>query len=198
MPTWLIWVIVIVVVLVLIAALVSMTSKRRTVQRHERAEQLRQEASTRASGLAESQRQAEELRAKADLAQTEAERLEERAADAEQGHRIEQAGYEDKLREADRLDPEVDHKARDYEPDVWDDERSESTTAATPSTSARPETTGGTTSDTTTETTQSPTSRTDETTTGARHAASPEDTSVAQRAEDPEAEATSTERRTAH
>ncbi len=126
MPAWLIWVIVIVVVIVVVAALVSVTGKRRNEQRHDKAEELREQATTQASGLAESERQAEELRAKADLARAEAQRAEGQAANAEQGHQVEQAGYEDKLREADRLDPEVDHKARDYEPDVWNDERSES------------------------------------------------------------------------
>jgi hypothetical protein len=125
MPTWLIWVIVVVVVLVIAALVIAMAGKRRTEQRRGRAEELRQEASAHASGLSESQRQADELRAKADLAKTEAERLEERAATAEQGHQVEQAGYEDKLREADRLDPEVDHKAADYSPDVWNDESSD-------------------------------------------------------------------------
>lgn len=132
MPTWLIWVIVIVVVLVIAAAVVSMTGKRRTEHRRGRAEELRQQAAGQASGLTESQRQAEERRAEAELAQAEASRAEERAATAEQGHQVEQAGYEDKLREADRLDPEVDHKAGQYEPDVWNDERAETSDTSAP------------------------------------------------------------------
>ena len=118
MPTWLIWVIVIVVVLVVIAAVVSMMNKRRTEQRRTRAEALRQEATAQASGLTESERQAEELRAKADLAKAEAQKVEQQAATAEQGHQVEQASYEDKLREADRLDPDVDHRATEYQPDL--------------------------------------------------------------------------------
>jgi outer membrane murein-binding lipoprotein Lpp len=131
------WLIVIVVVVLVVAAIIALTGKRRSEGRRQRAEELRSEASTHAAGLAESQRQAEELRAKADLARSEAARVEERAADAEQGHRIEQASYEDKLREADRLDPAVDHKADDYEPDVWSDERTDSET--TPRHAASPE-----------------------------------------------------------
>jgi hypothetical protein len=129
MPAWLIWVIVIVVVVVIVAAVIALTGKRRTENRRHRAEQLRQEASVQAGALPESHRQAEELRAKADLAQAEAERAEDRAATAEQGHQVEQASYENKLREADRLDPDVDHRSSDYEPDVWNDERSESEAA---------------------------------------------------------------------
>jgi len=139
MPTWLIWVIVIVVVLVIAALLVSLVGKRRTEQRRIRAEELRQDASAQASGLTESQREAEELRAKAELAEAEAERAAEQAQTAEQSHQVEQAGYEDKLREADRLDPAVDHKAGDYEPDVWNDELSE--TAKTTETQQRSDTT---------------------------------------------------------
>jgi FtsZ-interacting cell division protein ZipA len=175
MPAWLIWVIVIVVIVVIAAALFAMIGKRRSVQKRERAEELRQEATTQASGLSESQRQAEELRAKADLARAEAQRAEHQAANAEQGHRVEQASYEDKLREADRLDPEVDHKAGDYQPEAWNDQRPQTTAADTETTRAdrpRAEVTDPTT---------------------ARHAAAPEEapeqTKVAQHTEDPEAEA---------
>lgn len=125
MPTWLIVVIVIVVVVVIAALVFSMASKRRTEQHRARAEELRQEASVQASGLTESRREAEQRRAEAELARTEAERTEQRAAAAEQGHQVEQADYEDKVREADRLDPDVDHEGQDYEPDVWNDERTE-------------------------------------------------------------------------
>lgn len=137
MPAWLIWVIVIVVVVVIAALVVSLAGKRRTERRQARAEELRQDASAQASGLTESQREAEELRAQADLAKAEAERAEEQAATAEQGHQVEQAVYEDKLREADRVDPAVDHKAGDYEPDVWNDERSETADTRSDTTTER-------------------------------------------------------------
>jgi outer membrane murein-binding lipoprotein Lpp len=165
----LIWVIVIVVVVVIAAAVARLAGRRRNEQRRVRAEQLRDEASTHAAGLAESERQAEELRAKAELARSEAARAEERAANAEQGHRVEQAGYEDKLREADRLDPEVDVKSSEYEPDVWNDERTETSGAAAPGDAG-------------------PSASTEEAT-GPRHAAGPETTTATQRTEDPEAEA---------
>ena len=125
MPTWLIWVMVTVVVVVVIGLVVSMASKRRTEQHRAHAEELRAEASQHATALTESQRSAEEARAEAELAQAEAERARERAAAAEQGHQVEQAQYEDKLREADRVDPEVNTRSEDYQPDVWNDERSD-------------------------------------------------------------------------
>jgi hypothetical protein len=139
-PTWLTWLIVIVVAALVVGALVALTGRRRSEQHRERAERLRDEASTHAAALPESERQAEELRAKADLARAEATRVEARAADAEQGHRIEQASYEDKIREADRLDPEVDDQDQRYEPDVWDDQRADAPQEPTPPTrdTARP------------------------------------------------------------
>jgi FtsZ-interacting cell division protein ZipA len=180
MPTWLIWAIMIVVVIVVVAALVSVTGKRRSGQRHERAEELRQEATSQAAGLSESERQAEELRAKADLARSEAQRAEEQAANAEQGHQVEQAGYEDKLREADRLDPEVDHRAPDYEPDVWSEERSESSESSESSVETPVPEVAAPRAEVAGETEHS----------GPRHAASPDESSVAHSTEDPEAPAT--------
>ena len=141
MPAWVIWLIVIVVVVLAGIAIFGLTGRRRTDLRRERADALRQEASTQAAALPETQRQAEDLRAKADLARSEAARAEERAANAEQGHRIEQASYEDRLREADRLDPAVDEKADGYEPDAWNDERTETSGPrhAAPTEQTRPE-----------------------------------------------------------
>lgn len=166
MPTWLIWLIVIVVVVAIIAAVLLMMRKRRTEQNRARAGELRQEASTHAGTLTESQRHADELRAEADLAKAEAARAEERAARAHQSHQVDQAAYEDKLRTADKLDPEVNTRAKDYEPDVWNDERSESAPVADSGTQQ---------------------ASTSGETTPARHAASPDETSVSQRTEDPEA-----------
>jgi hypothetical protein len=122
MPTWLIWLIVIVVILLIVAAIVAFMNRRRTAMRRGRAEELRTEASTHAGALPESQRQSDELRAKADLAEAEAERTREQARRAERAHEVEQASYEDKVREADRLDPDVNTRDDDYRPEAWDDE----------------------------------------------------------------------------
>ncbi|HET9840508.1 MAG TPA: hypothetical protein VFQ01_00740 [Nocardioides sp.] len=133
MPTWLIWLIVIVVIVVVVAALiVALAGKRRTAHRRTRAGELRQEASTQAADLPESGRESEELRAQADLAKADAARADERAANAQQSHQVEQAAYEDKVREADRLDPDVAHQEKDYEPDVWTDETTDSDPTSDP------------------------------------------------------------------
>jgi flagellar biosynthesis/type III secretory pathway M-ring protein FliF/YscJ len=127
MPTWLIWLIVIVVVVIVVAAVVSGAGKRRTSMRRGQAEGLRQHAAGQASELTESQRQAEERRAEADLARAEAERAEERAQAAQQGHQVEQATHEDTLREADRVDPDVDHQSEGYEPGAASDKPAHTT-----------------------------------------------------------------------
>jgi FtsZ-interacting cell division protein ZipA len=152
MPTWLIWVIVILVVLVVLGLIVSMMNKRKTEQKRARADELRTEATTQAGGLTESQRQAEDARAKAELARSEAQRAEEQAASAEQGHQVEQASYEDKLREADRVDPDVNTRSADYEPSVWNDETTADGRATTPASSDGPTTTPASASTSTDET----------------------------------------------
>ncbi|HEX3931989.1 MAG TPA: hypothetical protein VHW64_14900 [Nocardioides sp.] len=128
MPTWLIWTIVIVVVVLVVALALTMTRKRRTSTHRVRAQELRQQGELKGAGLTESHRHAEELRAKADLSKAEADRAEESAEAAEQGHQVEQAAYEDTLREADRLDPDVDTRAKDYQPDVWHDDSTDAGT----------------------------------------------------------------------
>jgi FtsZ-interacting cell division protein ZipA len=118
MPTWLIWLIVIVVVVLVVGAIVSMAMRRRTAARQQQAEELRTQASTQAATLPETHRQREELRAKADLARAEADRAQEQAERAQRAHDVEQASYEDKVREADRLDPHVNTRSGDYQPEV--------------------------------------------------------------------------------
>jgi len=104
-PTWSIWLIVIAAAVILAGLIVSVTGRRRVRHRRTRAEELLRDATAHASGLPESRRRAEELRAEADLARAEAARAEHRAATAERAHRVEVAGYEDRLREAERIDP---------------------------------------------------------------------------------------------
>ena len=77
------------------------------------------EGAANACGADTLRRQADEARAKADLAQAEAERAQEQATTAEQAHAVDQAGYEDKVRVADQVDPDVNTESADYEPDAW-------------------------------------------------------------------------------
>lgn len=129
MPTWLIWVIVVVGVLVVAYLAITLGRNRRAEQRRSEAAELRQDASAHSSALTESKRQAEEAKAEADLAKAEAARAQERAAAADQAHQVDQAAYEDKVRTADQVDPDVDTKSEDYQPDAWS--RSESASDTT-------------------------------------------------------------------
>jgi len=112
-----IWIIVIVIVVLLaLALLASIAGKKRKERDRLRAEELRTEATGKARSVQDSQLQAQEAEADAQRKRAEAERAAAQAADARQGSEVARAEHEDKIRTADRVDPDVDHKADDYEP----------------------------------------------------------------------------------
>lgn len=114
-----IWTIVIIVVVIAIIALIAAMMKKRTVEKHRaEADEIRTDASTHASALPDAQLRAREADAEAERKRVEAERAEARAAEEKQGMLREQATYEDRVREADRVDPDVDHEADDYRPEA--------------------------------------------------------------------------------
>lgn len=113
----LIWIIVAVVVAVLILGLLAwLLSKRQTAQRRTRAGELRDEAASRASALEESDVAAREAEVEADRARYEAEQAQVRAHEARKARTQEEAHQEDKVREADRLDPDTDTSSDEYRP----------------------------------------------------------------------------------
>src|SRR5207342_2720570 len=89
-----------VLLLLVIGVVAFLMNKRKAEHNRAQAELLRTRAVTRTGDLTEAQAQ---------IARAEAERAEERAAQAKQGHLMEEAHHEDQLREADRIDPDVDH-----------------------------------------------------------------------------------------
>lgn len=108
-----------VVVLLLIAAVALLLKRRGAHQRHERlqrAEGLRGEAASHHSEVAAAARRAQAADAEAGQARAVADRAEHAAAEAHRDLAREQAVQEDAVREADRLDPRVDHTADDYHP----------------------------------------------------------------------------------
>jgi FtsZ-interacting cell division protein ZipA len=114
-----IWIVVaVVVVLLIVGLLVALMGKKRNEQRKVQAAELRQDAQSRTPDLDEADVRAREAEVEAERARLEAERAATRAAEAEQARAAEQAGYEDRIREADRLDPAVDTTSSDYEPDT--------------------------------------------------------------------------------
>lgn len=114
--TVLVIVLVVLAVLALGAALASLARRRRQERRRSQAEGLRRDASGDSTGVAHAQVEAREAEARAERKRLEAERAEAQAAEAHRGAQMERARHEDVLREADRLDPEVDHRADDYRP----------------------------------------------------------------------------------
>jgi FtsZ-interacting cell division protein ZipA len=112
-----IWTIVIIVVVIAIIAIIAAMMKKRTLEKHRaEADEIRTDASTHANALPDAQLRAREADAEAERKRVEAERAEARADEEKQGMLREQATYEDRVREADRVDPDVDHEAADYRP----------------------------------------------------------------------------------
>lgn len=107
-----IWIVVAVVVVLAIAALALMLMRRaqhkKNVHRAERASELRTEADQRAQVLPDAQLRAQEERVQAERLRLEAERAQARAQEAETGYLQEAATHEDRLREADQIDPDTD------------------------------------------------------------------------------------------
>lgn len=106
---WIVVAVVVVVVLVVLARLLMRRKQQRAVEaRREHATELRTEASQHAEALPEAQLRAEEERLKADRLQLEAERAEQRAQEAETSYLQQAAKHEDRLREAERIDPDAE------------------------------------------------------------------------------------------
>ena len=113
-----VWIIVAVVVLVAIGLVVALLRKRDTERKAREAQELRSEAAVQSSATADAEREAARIDAEAQLARAESERAEARATEARQGVAQSEAVVEDKVREADRLDPDVDHTTSEHQPDL--------------------------------------------------------------------------------
>ena len=119
-----VWTVVfLVAALIVIGVIVMAAQKKKREQDRHRAAEIRDEARQSATGIPESQAKAQEAQArareaeaKAEQARVQAERAGEHAQTAQQEVVQQEATREDKLRAADRIDPDVDHKAGDYSP----------------------------------------------------------------------------------
>ena len=113
------WVIIILIVLavLLAAALIytAMKRKKNEVAR-QRAGELRSEAATSAVAKQEQEARAREAEAEAERARAQADKLDARAQSERTSYDQTRAAQEDRLREADRLDPDVDHRDPNYTP----------------------------------------------------------------------------------
>jgi FtsZ-interacting cell division protein ZipA len=116
-----IWIVVIAVgALVLIGLIVALMRKKSHAEKHEKAELLRERADVEAAGLPDARARAEQAATEAERARLEAQRAEERAAAVRAEADQQRAIHEERIRAADRLDPDVDTRAKDYSPDVVD------------------------------------------------------------------------------
>ena len=84
----------------------------------ERASELRSEAATTAAAKQEQEARAREAEAEAERVRAQADKLEVRAQEERTSYDMTQARQEDSLREADRVDPDVDHRSTHYTPDL--------------------------------------------------------------------------------
>lgn len=116
------WITILIVLAVLLAAaLIFIAMKRKKDQAgRERASELRSDAATSAAANPMQEARVREVRAEADRARAQADHLEERARVERTAHDMTHAQQEDAVREADRLDPDVNHRAGDYQPDLDD------------------------------------------------------------------------------
>lgn len=110
------WIVLAVIVVIGVALVVVTMNRHKAEQNRARAADLRNEAAGQAGGLQEHELRAREAEAQADRKRVEAERARQEAEAARQAQAQEEALHEDRIRQADRLDPEVDHRADDYEP----------------------------------------------------------------------------------
>ena len=128
--------IVAVIIVIAVIAFVTMNaSRRKNEQRLEadraRAQDLRSDATAQGAAVHDSDLEAREAALEADRARLEAEKAQARAAEAQQGVQVEEARQEDRLREADRIDPDVDTRADDYDPSPGPPERRPATSRTT-------------------------------------------------------------------
>jgi len=110
------WIILAVVIVVVLLLAFAMWRSARRKERSARAEALRAEVRTSAPEIGATRTEAQEAEVRADAARLEAERAQRDAEAAKTALAQQEAAHEDRLREADRLDPEVNHKAPDYAP----------------------------------------------------------------------------------
>lgn len=110
--------VVVLVVLAAVAGLLRARSHRHRVVRREEAGELRGEAAVGAPAVQAQQERAADLEREATRAREKADLLEERAREQRLVADRAAAEQEEAVREADRLDPDLDHRSEDYVPDT--------------------------------------------------------------------------------
>lgn len=105
-----------VVVLLIVAVAAWLASRRSKTRRREQAAEVRAEAAAHTGTIHSSREELAVAESRADVARAEAERAEREAAEAQRELAMDQAVQEDRVRKADAIDPDVNHRSDDYEP----------------------------------------------------------------------------------
>ena len=111
---------VVLVLLVLLGLIVGSARRRSLADDRARADQLRRHAHEDAADIPDARERVAAAEADAEEARRRAEAAEERADEERVALHQQEAAHEDRLRAADRLDPDVDHRADDYAPEAAD------------------------------------------------------------------------------
>ncbi len=111
-------ILVVVAVLLLIGLIWTSMKRKRDQVARERAGELRSHAAGTVLDQHEQEARARQTHAEAQRAKAEADQLEVQAAKEQTAYDQTRAQREDAVREADRLDPDVNHRSDDYQPDL--------------------------------------------------------------------------------
>jgi FtsZ-interacting cell division protein ZipA len=110
------WIVVAVVIVVVVLLALAAWRWQHRKKMTARAQSLREEARSHAPEVGQNRLEAREAEVRADAARLEAERARREAEAAQTALAQQEAAEEDRIREADRLDPAVDHEADGYRP----------------------------------------------------------------------------------
>ena len=113
-----VWIVIALVALALLAVLAYLLQKRKKERAHAHAETLRHQAVQHSTTVNQSQLDAQKAQAEAELARAQAREAELRAEEASRASAQTEAHQEHVVREADRIDPHVDHRSDDYTPET--------------------------------------------------------------------------------
>ena len=132
---WLIIILIVAAVLIVAALVWKAMQSKRDQQARVRADELRSQAANTAGVHEEEAARAREAQAEAERARARADRLAAQAREQQTAYDQSRAQHEDHIREADRLDPDVDHRSKDYAPTA--DTRHPGSAQAAPTTDGR-------------------------------------------------------------
>ena len=115
---WIIILLAVVVALVAAGLIWTALKRKQDTGRREQADELRSEAASVTTTQREQEARVREAEAEAERVRAQADKLEVRAQEERTSYDMTRAKQEDSLRTADRLDPDVDHRSPDYQPDL--------------------------------------------------------------------------------